>query len=321
MADRGIVAVFGSMNMDLSVACERMPRAGETVGGSGFITNAGGKGANQAVAAARMGARTCMIGAVGRDAFGASLVAGLQDAGVDCDFVARRDDVETGTATIIRCEGDNRIVLSPGANHATRGRGRCLRAGASGGRWARRRRQRGLPPAAGSVFIAQGECDLAATAEALFCAHELGFYTIFNPAPACELPAEAWPAVDLVCPNETECQVLTGILPKDDESCAAALNALLAKGAGAAVITLGGAGSVTLGDGGDLLRMPALSSTVVDTTAAGDTFIGALAAARLEGLPLFECMAAGARASAVTVSRLGAQQSIPTRAEVEHWFS
>ncbi|MFR7749623.1 MAG: ribokinase [Collinsella sp.] len=318
MADRGIVAVFGSMNMDLSVACERMPRAGETVGGSGFITNAGGKGANQAVAAARMGARTNMIGAVGRDAFGASLVR-ASDAGVDCDFVVHRDDVETGTATIIRCEGDNRIVLSPGANHALAGEdvARALRhlvADEPDGDAS------DIAPAAGSVFIAQGECDLIATAEALVCAHELGFYTIFNPAPACELPAEAWPAVDLVCPNETECQVLTGILPKDDESCAAALNALLAKGAGAAVITLGGAGSVALGDGGELLHMPTLSSTVVDTTAAGDTFIGALAAARLEGLPLFECMAAGARASAVTVSRLGAQQSIPTRAEVEHWF-
>lgn len=320
MADRGIAAVFGSMNMDLSVACERMPRAGETVGGSGFITNAGGKGANQAVAAARMGARTNMIGAVGRDAFGDALVAGLQDAGVGVEFVARRDDVETGTATIIRCKGDNRIVLSPGANHALAGEDvacalRHLVAEELDGDVSE------IAPAAGrSVFIVQGECDLAATAEALVCAHELGFYTVFNPAPACELPAEAWPAVDLVCPNETECQVLTGILPADDASCVAALNTLLAKGAGAAVITLGGAGSVTLGDGGELLRLPALSSTVVDTTAAGDTFIGALAAARLEGLPLFECMAAGARASAVTVSRLGAQQSIPTRAEVEHWF-
>ena len=279
MADRGIVAVFGSMNMDLSVACERIPRAGETVGGSGFITNAGGKGANQAVAAARMGACTHMIGAVGRDAFGASLVAGLQVAGADVARALRR-------LVAHELDGDASEIA----------------------------------PAAGSVFIAQGECDLAATAEALVCARELGFYTVFNPAPACELPAEVWPAVDLVCPNETECQVLTGILPTDDVSCVAALNALLDKGAGAAVITLGGAGSVTLGDGGELLRMPALSSTVVDTTAAGDTFIGALAAARLEGLPLFECMAAGARASAVTVSRLGAQQSIPTRAEVEHWF-
>lgn len=154
-----------------------------------------------------------MIGAVGRDAFGASLVAGLQDAGGDCDFVVHRDDVETGTATIIRCEGDNRIVLSPGANHALAGEdvARALRrlvadeldSDASE-----------IAPAAGSVFIAQGECDLAATAEALVCAHELGFYTVFNPAPACELPAEAWPAVDLVCPNETECQVLTAFCPR-----------------------------------------------------------------------------------------------------------
>lgn len=173
MADRGIVAVFGSMNMDLSVACERMPRAGETVGGSGFITNAGGKGANQAVAAARMGARTCMIGAVGRDTFGDALVAGLQDAGVGVEFVALRDDVETGTATIIRCEGDNRIILSPGANHALAGADvacalRRLVAHELDGDASE------IAPAAGSVFIAQGECDLAATAEALVCAHGLG---------------------------------------------------------------------------------------------------------------------------------------------------
>ena len=325
MARKNIVVVFGSLNMDLSVACERMPVAGETVAGHGFITNAGGKGANQAVAASRMGAATFMVGAVGSDAFGRELVAGLEGAGVDCSHVAFRTDVETGTATIIRCAGDNRIVLSPGANQVLAGEDAAaairdivaseLAAGDDG---------RGMPddiaPAAGSVFIAQGECDAAATAAALAYAHELGFYTVFNPAPACDLPTAVWPHVDLVCPNETECAAITGVLPGDDATCKSALGALLAKGTGAAVVTLGGSGSVTLGDDGEPLRMPSLSREVIDTTAAGDTFIGALAAARAEGEPLLECMTAGARAAAVTVSRLGAQRSIPTRDEVKQWI-
>ena len=367
--ERGIVCVFGSMNMDLSVACERMPRAGETVAGGGFLANAGGKGANQAIAAARMGARTYMVGAVGCDGFGRELVAGLEDAGVDCTHVERCADAETGTATIIRCAGDNRIVLSAGANHAmaadeaeaalraivcselaggaaegaasTLGEGAgapavaaesaaCEAAGTGDGVPVEEATGAGAPaadalgcriaPAAGSVFIAQGECDLDATAHALAAAHALGFYTVFNPAPACELPAWAWEHVDAVCPNETECEALTGVLPGDDASCVAALEALCAKGPATAVITLGGAGSATLAEDGGLLRMPSLSREVVDTTAAGDTYIGAFAAERAAGAPLFECMVAGARAAAITVSRLGAQQSIPTRAQVEQWL-
>ena len=319
------VVVFGSANMDLSVSCERMPRAGETVNGSGFMTNAGGKGANQAVAASRMGARTYMVGAVGDDTFGAELIDGLVKAGVDCAHMERRQDATTGTATIIRSEGDNRIVLSPGANHSLQpadveraldaiAEELTLQSGAPAAADA-------IAPASESVLLVQGECDMATTAAAIVHAHRLGFFTVFNPAPACDLPLEVWSEVDLVCPNETECDVLTGILPASEESCQQALRALVAKGAGTAVITLGGEGSVTIDDEGYVLRMPSLSHSVVDTTAAGDTYIGAFVAARVSGMPVFECMAAGARAAAVTVSRLGAQQSIPTLEELVAWMS
>ena len=319
MGRKSAVVVFGSLNMDLSVACERIPRAGETVNGSGFVTNAGGKGANQAVAAARMGAHTYMVGAVGADAFGATLLAGLASDGIDCTHVAQRSDVATGTATILRCAGDNRIVLSPGANHALTPEEACAAIDAIVSELAEDA-ARDLAPAAGSVFIAQGECDMQTTAAALVHAHRLGFYTIMNPAPACELSPEAWAEVDLVCPNETECEALTGILPTDEASCQQALKALVAKGPGAALITLGAAGSATLDDAGEPLRMPSLSRDVADTTAAGDTFIGAVAATRVEGYPLFECMGEGARAAALTVGRVGAQQSIPTKAELDAWL-
>ena len=317
------VVVFGSMNMDLSVSCERVPRAGETVNGSGFMTGAGGKGANQAVAAARMGARTYMVAAVGDDGFGTELTQGLRSAGVDCAHVVRRSDLSTGTATIIRCGGDNRIVLSPGANHAL-GAADVERAlDQIVASWSPRRpagEPAPIAPASGSVLLVQGECDRAATSAAIVHAHRLGFYTVFNPAPACDLAPEIWAEVDLVCPNETECETLTGIVPTDDESCARAICALMDKGAGTAVITLGGEGSVTLQDD-CVLRMPSLSREVVDTTAAGDTYIGAFAAARVEGWPVFDCMAAGARAAAVTVGRLGAQSSIPTREELANWMN
>lgn len=318
-----VVVVFGSANMDLSVSCERMPRAGETVNGSGFVTNAGGKGANQAVAASRMGARTYMIGAVGDDAFGSELIDGLVQAGVDCSHVDRRKDAATGTATIIRSEGDNRIVLSPGANHSLQPADVECALDEIAGQLAPRSSLSASPiaPASGSVLLVQGECDMEATAAAIVRAHRLGFFTVFNPAPACDVPPEVWSEVDLVCPNETECEALTGILPTTEESCQQALQALVVRGAGTAVITLGSEGSVTIDDEGRVLRMPSLSRSVVDTTAAGDTFIGAFAAARVQGMPIFECMAAGARAAAVTVSRLGAQQSIPTLEELAAWMS
>lgn len=297
------VIVFGSMNMDLSISAPRMPEAGETLAGSDFITTAGGKGANQAVAAARLGAPTHMIAAVGADAFGEELVGGLAAAGVDVGDVGRLEGVSTGVAVIVRTEGENRIVLSAGANHAL-GADEVTRALRRAGE-------------AGDVLLAQGECDPAATEEALRCAHEQGLFTVYNPAPARPVPDDLWPCVDLVCLNETECQIMCGVLPVDDETCRAAAERLRGLGVGAVVITLGAAGSFGMGADGDALRVPAArAERVVDTTGAGDTFIGALVAGRVQGLSLGESMRWGAAAAALTVSRLGAQKAIPTAGEV-----
>lgn len=297
------VIVFGSMNMDLSISAPRMPEAGETLAGSDFLTNAGGKGANQAVAAARLGAPTHMLAAVGEDAFGEQLAAGLAASGVDVSGVRRLAGTSTGVAVIVRTEGENRIVLSSGANHALSGEDVT----ADLRRVARQ----------GDVLLVQGECDAAATEAALRTAYELGLVTIFNPAPARPVPDDLWPCVDLVCLNETECEVMCGVLPADAETCRAAAGRLRALGAGAVVITLGGAGSFGVDVDGSELRAPAAPARVVDTTGAGDTFIGALAAGRVRGLALEAAMRWGARAAALTVSRLGAQQSIPTAEEVE----
>ena len=176
----------------------------------------------------------------------------------------------------------------------------------------------GAHEALNNVLLAQGECAPAATEAALRAARDLGLYTVYNPAPARPVPDDLWTSIDLVCLNETECQIVCGVLPSDDKTCLEAARLLRAQGAGAVVITLGAAGSFGLGLDGAVLRIPAAQApAVVDTTGAGDTYIGALVAGRVRGLSLEESMRWGAAASALTVSRLGAQQSIPTAAEVE----
>ena len=296
------VIVFGSLNMDLSIACERIPQAGETLTGSGFITNAGGKGANQAVAAARLGATTAMIGAVGADAFGDELRRGLDAAGVDTAELATVEETPTGVAVIIRTEGDNRIVLDPGANHALR----VADVEAALDRIAQ----------AGDIFITQLECDRATTLAALHEAHERGLYTIFNPAPAQKLPQECWNDVDLLCLNETECAAISGMLPVNDDTAAAAFKRLAVLGVRRAIITRGNEGS-NVYDAELSTHVPALDVEVVDTTAAGDTYIGALAAALMAEKPLLDAASWASAAAALAVTRAGAQCSIPTLQDVE----
>lgn len=300
------VVVFGSMNMDLSIEADRMPRAGETLAGHDFVTNAGGKGANQAVAASRLGADVAMVAAVGVDGFGDELVAGLRAAGVDTSEVERTERATTGVAIIVRTDADNRIVLHPGANVVMGASEAC----AAIGRVA----------SAGDVLLVQGECDEAATLPAVRHAHDMGMRVLLNPAPARPIPDDVWPCVDMVCLNETECEVMCGVLPHDEKTLRQAAGLLVGLGCGCVVVTLGSRGSYAqdaraVGDAREL-RVEARRADAVDTTAAGDTFIGALAAGLADGRDLAEAMAFGTAAAAITVTRVGAQQSIPTLDEV-----
>lgn len=296
------VIVFGSLNMDLSIACDRVPQAGETISGSGFITNAGGKGANQAVAAARLGAETFMIGAVGADAFGTELRSGLEAAGVGTTELVSIENTPTGVAVIIRTDGDNRIVLDPGANHALR----AADVEAALDRVAQ----------PGDIFVTQLECDFETTLAALSAARRRGLYTIFNPAPACEIPAETWDDVDLLCLNETECAAISGMLPVNNDTAGAAFKRLAALGVQRAIITRGEDGS-NVYDASVSEHIPAFPVEAVDTTAAGDTYIGALAAALMAEKPLLDAASWASAAAALAVTRAGAQRSIPTFQDVE----
>ena len=297
---------FGSLNMDLSIACERIPQAGETVPGHDFLINPGGKGANQAVAASRLGAQVFLIGAVGNDVFGKQLVEMLPAAGVDKSEVRILDDISSGLAMITRTDSDNRIILNAGANHAL------------GLDEVSESLSRVAHPA--DIFVTQLECGYRATLAALRKAHDQGLVTLFNPAPAMSLPDSIWDSVDMVCVNETECQTITGILPTDKATIKQGLSWFIKQGVPTAIITLGDKGAALM-QGEIYLYQPALEVKVEDTTGAGDTFIGALAVMVAEHKDREFTLRWASCAAALTITKVGAQRSIPTRAEVDEFYS
>jgi ribokinase len=294
------VLVIGSLNMDLVARCAHLPRMGQTVFGTDFFTAAGGKGANQAVAAARLGARVSMAGCVGDDQFGRDLIAGLRRDGVQCD--AMRSAVHpTGTALItIDGEGANTIVVISGANAD------CDPALV----------EQALADAGEPGFLLlQNEIPEESNAHAIRAARAAGWFIVLNPAPARRVPPELVPLVDIIAPNETEALALTG-----SSDAREAAQQLLTLGARAALVTLGGEGALYC-DASGALHCPAVRVQAVDTTAAGDAYIGALATAMAEHRSIAESLGFAAAAAGLAVTRLGAQPSLGTRDEVAEFIA
>lgn len=292
------ITVVGSINLDLVVRTGHIPGPGETVLGGDLTRIPGGKGANQAVAAARLGRRVTMIGRVGDDEAADQLLAALAHDGVDVDAVHRIPHVPSGVALITVDEtGDNAIVVAPGANaRLTAGDVR-------------------LPAVAhAAVVLLQLEIPTEAVVAA---AHHAGGVVVLNPAPAPPgggLSPDLLAAVDVLVPNESEVARLTGVEVGDDLSSVAA--AARSLGVGSAVVTLGARGALVV-EPARHLHLPAPRVTPVDTTAAGDSFCAGLADALAGGHSLAEATRWAVRVGAATTLRSGAQSSLPTRAEVE----
>ncbi|AUZ60016.1 Ribokinase [Pseudomonas sp. XWY-1] len=296
------VVVVGSLNMDLVVRAQRLPRAGETLPGDSFFTVPGGKGANQAVAVARLGGSVAMIGNVGDDDYGRQLHRALYVEGIDCQGVSTCPGTSSGVALItVDAASQNCIVIIPGANGLLTPQSV--------------RRFDALLQAA-EVIICQLEVPASTVAWALARGHELGKQVILNPAPATgPLPADWFAHIDYLTPNESEAEALTGVAVTDQDSARRAGERLLQLGAGKVIITLGAQGALLVTAQGHQ-HYPAPRVQPLDTTAAGDTFIGGFAAALVRGLKEGEAIAFGQRAAALSVTRAGAQPSIPYLAEL-----
>lgn len=296
------IVVVGSSNMDLVVRAPRLPSPGETLAGSDFRTVPGGKGANQAVAAARLGGSVSFASAVGDDAFGATLRAGFEADGIDVSHVQAAAGVATGIAIITVGEGGaNTIVLAPGAN----------------ARLSPSSIDACAPLISGAaLLLCQLEVPIETVERAVAIAAAAGTQVLLNPAPARALPEAILRGVDFLVPNETEASTLCGIEVVDTGSARDAARALRERGPRHVLVTLGARGVWLESDRcSELLPAPAVSA--IDTTAAGDTFIGGFAAAMAAGQDVREAIAYGQRAAAISVTRVGAQTSIPSRGEVE----
>lgn len=297
------ILVIGSLNMDMSVEMAKMPVVGETVLGETVSYKTGGKGANQACAAGKLGGEVRMLGCIGQDEFGRKLLESLGDSGVKTEYLKESMDQPTGMAVIyVDHNGDNSIVVIPGANRE------CdveyLKSRDEQFQWC-------------DYIVLQMEIPYDAVWYAVKRGKELGKTVILNPAPAPEsIPEEIYPLIDYITPNETELATLSGIGGEDQKDVIRGAGSLLRKGVNNVVVTLGDKGAMAAGTGGEQFY-PARKVKAVDTTAAGDCFNGALATALAEGQKEAAAIRFANQASSIAVTRKGAQESLPQRDELE----
>ena len=302
MVKRPRIVIVGSINLDLVARVPKLPRPGETVLGREFKQVPGGKGANQAVAAALLGADVTMIGRVGDDLFGGQLIDALRQRGVRTDLVQPTAGTTSGLALIgVEGSGQNAIIVIGGANQRLSPDDV---------------REREAAIAAADALLVQLEVPLETVAAALEIARRSGVFAVLDPAPAANLP-NALLAVDLISPNQTEAEALTGLVVRSASDAARAAAALHQQGVRQVVIKLGEQGALASEAGGEAIHVPAPAVTVVDTTAAGDAFTAALAVALIEGQPLALATRLACAAGSLATTREGAQDAMPMREDVE----
>jgi len=297
------ILIVGSSNTDMVIKTHNFPAPGETILGGRFLMNAGGKGANQAVAAARLGGMVTFVGKIGDDIFGKQAVQQLEDEGINVDFVAVDPENPSGVALItVDKKGENSIVVAPGSN----------------GTLSSADFDKALAEMDDSEFVLmQLEIPIPTVEHIARMATKKQKKVVLNPAPAAVLTDELLQNLYIITPNETEAELLTGIKVTDEQSALKAALFLNGKGVELVIITMGSAGAFLLSNGkSEIISAPKVEA--VDTTAAGDTFNGALVVALSEGKTIQESIAFANKAAAISVTRIGAQSSVPFRKEISN---
>ena len=299
------IVVIGSLNMDLVVRVKKKPEWGETVLGEKFFMGCGGKGANQAFAAGKLGAKVAMLGCVGQDSFGEKLLENLNNVGVQTKYIKKVQDVSTGVALInISSEGQNCIVVDPGANHHVTPDYIQAHADLIGN---------------AKIVLVQLEIPLESVLEVAKICHQRNVPLLLDPAPAMDLPDDLLGMVDYIVPNESEISIITGLEVNDILSAKNASVYLLNKGVKNVFAKLG-ANGVVVTNANRVFHIEGYQVETVDTTAAGDAFAGALATALVNGNYLWAATQYANAVGALTVTKSGAQESMPSKEEVEEFI-